>query len=87
MIKGTAPAGHRVQVTVEVQAAGLANPRVIGPLTVTVGSNGTWEIRVQPPADLLAVVQVVTITAVAVAPLGRPLGAGPGCAASAGPRA
>jgi hypothetical protein len=67
-IKGTVSPGHRVLVRVEIQWAGVAAPRVLGPISVTPSSSGGWELRIEVPGAQAAV--RVTLSAVAVSPSG-----------------
>lgn len=69
LIRGTGPAGHQVQVTVEYQFQGQSSTASIGSITTTVTSSGTWEVRVPLPSPI-AEAGRITISAVAVAPGG-----------------
>ncbi len=65
VVRGTAPPGAKVQVTIRYEGLTPGGPGVtIGPLTATVRSNGDWEIRTRLPERLRET--RLTITAVTV---------------------
>jgi len=68
IVRGTVTPGHRVLLTLEVQAPGAATPRVVGPISVTPSSTGAWEARIEVPGAQSAV--GMTLTAVAVSQSG-----------------
>ncbi len=67
VIRGTAPAGSKVQVTIEYESPTRSGPSgTIGPLTATVAQNGAWEVRVRLPDGLRE--GRLTITAMTLGP-------------------
>jgi hypothetical protein len=66
VVRGTGTSGTRVVVTVEYEATAQGGPRgTLGPVTVNVGQDGSWEARVRLP-DRLGEARLV-ITAVTLA--------------------
>jgi hypothetical protein len=53
VVRGTGTSGTRVVVTVEYEATAQGGPRgTLGPVTVNVGQDGSWEARVRLPDRL-----------------------------------
>jgi hypothetical protein len=52
VVRGTAAAGHRVEVTVEYQASLDGSTVTIGPVTDDVDKNGRWTVRIRLPSPL-----------------------------------
>lgn len=69
VVRGTAAAGHKVEVTVEYQALPDGPTAAIGPVTDDVDRNGRWTVRIQLPTPLPRSGRV-TIIALTVSPSG-----------------
>ena len=69
VVRGTAAAGHRVEVTVEYQTPPDGPAATIGPVTDDVDKNGRWTVRIRLPSPLPRSGRV-TIIALTVSPSG-----------------